>query len=286
MFNKNTFKIFVTILSISSVALLVGCNSSKGKVLAKVGSTKITELQIEERIQQLPENIRPNFEKKENQGVILDQMINEELLFQEAKRLGYEKHEDYKKQVKEFENQLRNAKKQALINSVLRDNIDGKINVTDQEVVQFYEANPSQFDSYEQRRAQHILVKTKGEADKILKELKSGKSFDQLAQSSSIDPTSKNGGDLGWFKKGDLVPDFEKEVFRLSKGDLSDVIQTQFGYHIIRLTDTRTVPKRSLEQTKQQIQQAIYNEKRNTSLNELMEKLKKTHKVTKTEEKK
>lgn len=285
MQNK-TLKIAIVILSISSIGLLVGCNKGKNQVVARVGSTKITEAQIEERIQQLPENIRANFEKKENQGVIVDQMINEELLFQEAKRLGYEKHEDYKKQVKEFENQLRNAKKQALINSVLRDNIDGKITVNDQEVVQFYEQNPSQFQAYEQRKAQHILVKTKEEAEKILKELKSGKSFDQLAQAYSIDPTAKNGGDLGWFKKGDLVPDFERAVFNLSKGDISDIVQTQFGYHIIRLTDVRNVPKRTLDQTKEQIQQALYNQKRNASMNELMEKLKKTHKVTKVEDKK
>jgi len=287
MKNKAMSKIMLAVIGLSTVAALTACNANKGQVLARVGSTKITSTQLEERIQQLPENIRPNFEKKENQGVILDQMINEELLFQEAKRLGYEKHEDYKKQVKDFENQLRNAKKQALINSVLRDNIDGKINVTDQEIVQFYDNNPSQFQSYEQRRAQHILVKTKAEAENILKDLKAGKSFDKLAQEQSIDPTGKNGGDLGFFRKGDLVPDFEKAVFGLeNKGDTSGIVQTQFGFHIIRLTDVRTLPKRSLNEMKSQIQQVLYNQKRNSALNELMEKLKKTHKVSKTEEKK
>ena len=131
------------------------------------------------------------------------------------------------------------------------------------------------------------MVKTKEDVERILKDLKAGKSFDKLAQENSIDPTGKNGGDLGWFRKGDLVPDFEKAVFGLEKnGDLSGIVQTQFGYHIIRLTDSRTIPKRSLDETKTQIQQVLYNQKRNTSLNDLMDKLKKTHKVKKTEEKK
>ena len=82
----------LALVGLATIATLTACNENKGQVLARVGSTKITSTQLEERISQLPENVRPNFQKKENQGVILDQMINEELLFQEAKRLGYEKH--------------------------------------------------------------------------------------------------------------------------------------------------------------------------------------------------
>jgi parvulin-like peptidyl-prolyl isomerase len=88
-------------------------------------------------------------------------------------------------------------------------------------------------------KASHILVKTKSEAEKILDELKKGASFSKLAQQHSECPSKKKGGDLGWFGRGRMVPEFEKAAFSLKKGELSDIVKTQFGYHIIKVTDTK-----------------------------------------------
>lgn len=85
-------------------------------------------------------------------------------------------------------------------------------------------------------RASHILVKDKGLAQNILNRLKKGANFNALAREFSTCPSKSKGGDLGWFGPGKMVPQFEKAVIRLSRGRISDVVQTQFGYHIIKKT--------------------------------------------------
>lgn len=90
-----------------------------------------------------------------------------------------------------------------------------------------------------QVKASHILVKKRSEAEKILEELKKGASFAELAKNHSECPSKKRGGDLGWFGRGKMVPEFEKAAFSLKKGELSDIVKTQFGYHIIKVTDTK-----------------------------------------------
>ncbi|KYK36045.1 MAG: peptidyl-prolyl cis-trans isomerase [Theionarchaea archaeon] len=90
-----------------------------------------------------------------------------------------------------------------------------------------------------QVKASHILVKKRSEAEKILEELKKGASFAELAKKHSECPSRKRGGDLGWFGRGKMVPEFEEAAFSLKKGELSDIVKTQFGYHIIKATDTK-----------------------------------------------
>ena len=88
-------------------------------------------------------------------------------------------------------------------------------------------------------RASHILVKTEAEAKDILEELKNGASFGDLAKDRSLCPSKKRGGDLGFFSRGKMVREFEKAAFALKKGELSDVVKTQFGYHILKVTDRK-----------------------------------------------
>ncbi len=90
-----------------------------------------------------------------------------------------------------------------------------------------------------QVKASHILVKTEGEARKILEELKKGANFAKLAKQFSECPSKKKGGNLGWFGRGKMVREFENAAFSLKKGEISDIVKTQFGYHIIKVTDTK-----------------------------------------------
>jgi len=85
-------------------------------------------------------------------------------------------------------------------------------------------------------RASHILVKDKALAMELLKRIKQGASFESLARENSTCPSKSSGGDLGWFGTGKMVPAFESAVKRMSQGSVSDVVQTQFGYHLIKLT--------------------------------------------------
>lgn len=88
-------------------------------------------------------------------------------------------------------------------------------------------------------RASHILVKTEEEAKKLLEEIKNGASFADLAKDSSLCPSKRDGGDLGFFGKGMMVKPFEEAAFALKKGEISEPVQTQFGWHLIQLTDIK-----------------------------------------------
>lgn len=88
-------------------------------------------------------------------------------------------------------------------------------------------------------RASHILVKTRPEAVQIKKQLDNGADFAQLAQTYSLCPSKQNGGDLEYFRRGQMVPEFEDEAFELEKGEVSKPVGTQFGWHIIKVTDKK-----------------------------------------------
>jgi len=100
----------------------------------------------------------------------------------------------------------------------------------------FYPITPSFLYMAVQARASHILVKTEDQANQILKRLADGEEFDKVARRFSSCPSGKNGGDLGWFGKGQMVPEFEKVAFENDPGKVVGPVKTQFGYHVIKVT--------------------------------------------------
>ena len=151
--------------------------------------------------------------------------------------------------------------------------IKSKISVSDADVAAYYEQNKARFSTPEERRARHILLdaekdgvsadELKAKAEKVLAELKANPSkFAELAKQYSIDTGSATqGGDLGFFSKGAMVPEFEQAVFSQKKGELSGLVKSQFGYHIIEVTDTRGGEVQTLDEVKAQIADEIKNQK-------------------------
>ena len=142
----------------------------------------------------------------------------------------------------------------------------GKPQVTDAELQTYYNQHQDQFEVKPQVKVRHILItvlpgadaKTdaaaKSKAEDLLKQIKNGGNFADLASKNSDDPGSKTqGGELGWLDPGKTVPEFDKAAFSLSPGQTSDVIKTQFGYHILQVEDKKTAHKRSLEEVKSEI---------------------------------
>ncbi len=244
----------------------------KKNVVASIGGEVITQKDLEERIKSYPAQYAGAFQKKENKVRILNQMIDEKAVALAAKKQKIHKTEEYKKQLDQVQRQL-------LVTLFVRDYIEKKIIVTDAEVVQFYDKNPRQFQAAEQRRARHILVKTEFDAKEILRRLKQGEAFEVLAKEKSIDPSSANGGDLGWFSRGQLVPEFEQPVFSMRVGTVSSVIKTPFGYHVVRLDDMRMRQKLEFSMVKAQIKEALLSEKKRTLMMTQLSKLKKDFKV-------
>lgn len=146
---------------------------------------------------------------------------------------------------------------------LIADAIIGKdITVTDDEIATYYNDNKTNYSDPEQVRASHILVSTKEEADAILSQLKGGADFAALAKEKSLDTTSAaSGGDLGYFSKGQMDADFETAAFALPVGQLSDPVQTQYGYHIIKVIDHKQAKDYTLDEVKDRVRQDLINSK-------------------------
>lgn len=141
-------------------------------------------------------------------------------------------------------------RKDLAINKMMEAELANAPPVTDADVRDFYDKNPDEFTGV---RASHILIKTEGldEAakkkartaiDDVLKQAKAGTDFGELAKKHSSDGSAQQGGDLGFFTKGRMVPEFSNAAFKLQPGQISDVVETQFGYHIIKVTERKDVP--------------------------------------------
>lgn len=122
------------------------------------------------------------------------------------------------------------------LSAMIRKALESKTDVTDEEVQAYFDENKAMLGA-EQVRASHILVDTKEEADTILADLKGGADFAETATAKSKDGSATNGGDLGFFGKGQMVPEFEEAALALEVGEISEVVQSQFGYHIIKKTE-------------------------------------------------
>ena len=133
-----------------------------------------------------------------------------------------------------------------------------------------YEKNKEQY-NFQSVKARHILVKTEDEAKAIITELENGADFAKLAQEKSTGPSGQNGGDLGWFKANDMVPEFSKAAFSLADGSFSkEPVQTQFGWHVILREDSKTETA-TFEMVKQPLSQQIQQQAAQEYVNKLKE---------------
>ena len=207
---------------------------------------------------------------------VLDQLVTDAALVQEARARGIQVTDAEANQVAEKEiarlraqipdeaafkkaladrditlERLRTDIRQALaVSKMMQAELSTTAGVSDAEVREFYDKNPDEFTGV---RASHILIKTEGmdEAAKkqaraaiedVLKQAKAGTDFAELAKKHSSDGSAQNGGDLGFFTKGRMVPEFSNAAFALQPGQISDVVETQYGYHIIKVTERKDVP--------------------------------------------
>ena len=162
---------------------------------------------------------------------------------------------------------------------------------SDLEAKDFYDKNPDRFKQDEQVRASHILIrvdqkadaaakkKARAEIDAVLKQAKAGADFAKLAQQHSQDGSAAQGGDLNFFPKGQMVPEFDQVAFALKPGQISDVVTTQFGYHIIKVTEHKPARVVPLEEASQQIKQFLTEQKKQQHSEAFIEALKKKSKI-------
>ena len=203
-----------------------------------------------------------------------DVVVMQEIFAQEAERRGLTATADYKAQ-------MELARTRVLLDA-LRGDFEKKNPVTDAEAKAEYDKVKGEAGSGMEYRARHILVEKEDEAKALIKQLNGGASFEDLAKKNSKDPGSgANGGDLDFAAPGSYVPEFSQAMVKLKKGELTqEPVKTQFGYHIIKLEDTRQAQFPPIEEVKPQIKQRLEQQKLGSFLEDLRSKAKTDYKFS------
>jgi len=206
--------------------------------------------------------------------------------------------EEFKQKLEEYGQSFDNVKEEVrnglARNQFMEAQWAGKINVTEEDAQKYYQENSKQFETPEQVRASHILIKpelidpnvdpnadpneakakARTKTEDLLKQLKDGADFAELAKSQSVCPSAPQGGDLGFFPRGETNPAFENVAFELEIGQISEVVETEYGYHIIKVTEHKDASTTSFEQAKDDIIKQLTQTKQSEIAEEYIESLK------------
>lgn len=240
------------VLGISCMALVGPLAQAQDSVIAKIGDVEISsrelafaQADLAKQYAQVPEEHR--------KIAILRALIDIKVLASLAEAQGLAEEEG-------FTARMNFLRSRALHNGFFQKNILEKI--SDDEIKARYEKEIAATKPTEEINAKHILVKTKEEAEALIKELDGGKDFAELAKEKSTGPSGKNGGDLGFFGKGQMVPPFEKAVFALADGDYTkEPVQTDFGFHVIKREASRKTAAPKFDDVKDRVRQLLMREK-------------------------
>lgn len=264
------------------VALVYACSKSAdngslkkaGTPIIKINSIVVTNEQLQEEIGKLPPNIRGFFNGKEGISRLVEEIKKREILYLEAKKKGLDKDPEFKKKIEDFT-------KVNLINAIITKNLNpSTMKVTPEEAKEYYEKNKSEFQQPAQVRASHILVQTEEEAKDIYSKVKKGEKFEELAKEYSQDKmNAEKGGDLGYFSKGQMEPNFDAAVFKLDKGEISKPVKTTFGWHVIKLTDSKPAKQMNFDEVKGMILQGLSGEKQKKAFEAYFSSIEKNYKV-------
>jgi len=242
-------------------------------ILASFSGQTITLGEFNQLWEEVPEDYKLQLDK----SMVLDQMISEKMLIQEAKNIGLEKDNDVLEQIKKMTEQI-------LVQVLIEREIIDKIKVNDEEVLEYYEQNKESFTEKEQVYLFNILLETEEEAQNVLEQLKAGGDFSEIAKEKSTGPSAAQGGDLGYLTKGTIVPEIEEVVFALEVEELSEIINTDFGFHILKITEKKPETVKTFEEVKEDIIQTLLPNKQKEAFDNLLEELKSKSEIEINEE--
>lgn len=223
--------------------------AAKDPVLAKVGDADIHQSDVQDMMKSLPPQLQA-MPPQVLTPMVLDRLIDERAVVVMARKQGLDKDP-------QVEHRMKMAADQALENALLARAVGPQI--TEQAIRAVYDRDYANKPGEGEVHARHILVGSEDEAKKIIAELKKGADFAKLAQEHSTDPGSKqDGGDLGFFKKTDMVPAFADAAFAMKDGEISpQPVHTQFGWHVIQVMGHRNAPPVPFEQAQSQIREKL-----------------------------
>ena len=248
-------------------------------VLATVGSAEIKHKDVTAIIGRLDPQRAAMYDNEMGRRAILEELVNMELFSLLGAELGVEKDPKFIETMNEVR---KDVTRQFAVEAIMKD-----VAVSDEEIAEFYEKHKENFKVPETVRASHILVADEDEMKKVRADLDAGMSFEDAARKHSSCPSKEQGGDLGFFSKEQMVPEFGDAAFAMKVGDVStEPVKTQFGLHLIKLVDKKEASVRPLDEVRAQLTESLLNEKKAGVYNDQLSKLREKHQVVIVEEKK
>lgn len=237
------------------------------KVLATVAGQPITEEELQAFLNNVPREQQPYINNPKFREQCLEQLISLHLFAQMGEEMKLEETED-------FQQILKNAKKDILAQLAIRETMKG-VEVSDEEVKAYYDANSQQFKKGATVSAKHILTDSEEKCQTILNSVLNGeKTFEDAAKEFSTCPSGARGGDLGQFGRGQMVKEFEDVAFAAEIGEVKGPVKTQFGYHLIKVENKSEETVASFDEVKEVIRRNLVQQKQNAKYMEQVNVLK------------
>lgn len=250
-----TFLPSLALTAMMALPLAAETQPDASTVVARVNGDEITLGHVIATVAALP----PQYQQAEDDVLfdfVLEQLIQQQLLGQQQDGLN-------KLNTLRLKNEERSLLAVQTV-TALTDTV-----VTDEAIQAAYDAQYNDFAGEDEFDASHILVETEEQANDLKAQLDDGADFAELAREHSTGPSGPNGGALGWFGKGQMVPEFETAVVALEKGQVSDPVQTQFGWHVVKLNDKRKTEAPALEAVREELAQTVQQDAIQARIDEL-----------------
>jgi peptidyl-prolyl cis-trans isomerase C len=256
--------IMLSLVGILVFTLFFGCATQKeGKPVARVGDRAITVEDLEKEWKAASRLIIKGVPELQRKKELVEKLIGDQVVILEAYKEGLDN-------AVEADTLFEQQKGRILLNVLYQKEIADKVKVTEADMRKEYQMMQQEV------HAKHILVETKEEADEIYDQLKDGADFETLAKEKSIDPSvQQNGGDLGFFRWGRMVPEFQEVAFKMKEGEISRPVETKYGWHIIMLVERRDVEQPPFEEAKGLIEGQLSRKKKEERVVEYYANLKK-----------
>ena len=245
----------------------VVATTMENKVLATVSGFAITEADVSDFLRGMGKNGQ-NYDNAEGRKAVLNELINQKLLLLEAQKNLFEAEPAFKEQLKKA--------KESLLSSYALEKAIAAVRISDKEIEDYYNENQDKFVTPETVNASHILVDTEEQAKEIYARIAAGEiSFEDAAKEYSSCPSKENGGSLGDFGRGQMVPEFDAAVFKMEVGEVTkEPVATQFGFHLIRLNEKKKGETMPLAAIKERLGQQLLMQKQQKAYESKINQLK------------
>ncbi|MFC4323584.1 peptidylprolyl isomerase [Litchfieldia salsa] len=279
-------KVYVSVITVLVIGIIVSTFLLQKEVVASVEGTSITKAELSEEL------------LEQYGSTVLDTMITNKLIELEAEKQevkatdeeieaelatlieSYGGEEAFNSVIESSGASMEAVRQDLSLYLVTEKLLKERITITDEEMTTYFEENKETYAQAEQIEASHILVEDEETASEVVQKLDEGEDFAELAKTYSTDTTNaSSGGDLGYFGKGEMVAEFENVAFNLELNTISDPVKTEYGYHIIKVTDKKAAAEADFEQSKELVEQSILEERMSTEYSTFLSELESAYSI-------